>query len=159
MFVKPSSFHHTDRGANKNSGVCTAKLVGTRTSFHHTDRVATNMFVHFISRSDAQPNTPEEEHGREAIVAELELTEVHDEDTEKHPGVGELDLIVGVHAPGEMRKTHHVSAHSPFPAMAATSCGMPVDILKLLIHQLTQLLQAFLCDTAAALDMRPSLIG
>ena len=53
----------------------------------------------------------------------------------KHPGVGELDLIVGVHAPGEVRKTHHVSAHSPFPAMAATSCGMPVDILKLLIHQ------------------------
>ena len=55
-----------------------------------------------------------EELGREAIVADLELTEVHDEDTEKHPGVGELDLIVGVHAPGEMRKTHHVSAHSPF---------------------------------------------
>ena len=82
-----------------------------------------------------------EELGREAIVADLELTEVHEEDTEKHPGVGELDLIVGVHAPGEMRKTHHVSAHSPFPAMAATSCGMPVDILKLLIHQLTQLLQ------------------
>ena len=53
-----SSFHHTNRGANKNSGVCTAKLVGTRTSFHHTDRAATNIFVHFISRSDAQPNTP-----------------------------------------------------------------------------------------------------
>ena len=34
----------------ENHDVCTAKLVGTRTSFHHTDRVATNMFVHFISR-------------------------------------------------------------------------------------------------------------
>ena len=81
-----------------------------------------------------------EELGREVIVADLELTEVHEEDTEKHPGVGELDLIVGVHAPGEVRKTHHVSAHSPFPAMAATSCGMPADFVKLLIHQLTQLL-------------------
>ena len=62
-------------------------------------------------------------------------------DTEGHPGVGELDLIVGGHAPGEVRKTHHVSAHAPFLEMAATSCGMPVDISKLLIHQPTQLLQ------------------
>ena len=82
-----------------------------------------------------------EELGREVIVADLELTDFHEEDTEKHPGAGELDLIVGVHAPGEVRKTHHVSAHSPFPAMAATSCVMPVDFLKLLIYQLTQLLE------------------
>ena len=36
------------------------------------------------------------ELGREAIVADLELTEVHEEDTEKHPGVGELDLSLEV---------------------------------------------------------------
>ena len=130
-----ASFHHTDRGKH----VC---------SFHQS-----------LERTTKRPGLEQlEELGREAIVADLELTEVHGEDTEKHPGVGELDLIVGVHAPGEMRKTHHVSAHSPFRAMAATSCGMPVDILMLLIHQLTQLLQAFLWDTAVALDMRPSLI-
>ena len=130
-----ASFHHTDRGKH----VC---------SFHES-----------LERTTKRPGLEKpEELGREAIVADLELTEVHDEDTEKHPGVGELELIVGVHALGEMRKTHHVSAHSPFPAMAATSCGMPVDIFKLLSHQLTQLLQAFLCDTAVALDMRPSLI-
>ena len=81
------------------------------------------------------------DRGREAIVADPELTEDHEEATEAHPGVGELDLIVGVHAPGEVRTTHHVAAHSPFPAMAATSCGVPVDFLKLLIYQLTQLLQ------------------
>ena len=70
----------------------------------------------------------QEELGREAIVVDPELTEHHEEATERHPGIGERDLIVGVHAPGEMRKTHHVSAHSPFPEMADTSCGMPVDV-------------------------------
>ena len=48
-------------------------------------------------------------------MADLELTEDHEEATEVHPDAGELDLIVGVRAPGEVRKTHHVSAHSPFP--------------------------------------------
>ena len=112
-------------------------------SFHHTDRSKHVCSFHqSLKRTNKHPGLEQpEELGREAIVADLELTEVHEEDTEKHPGVCELDLIVGVHAPGEVRKTHHVSAHSPFPEMAATSCGMPVDILKLLIHQLTQLLQ------------------
>ena len=63
------------------------------------------MFVHFIIRSNASIKHPglEQQDGRglEVIV----LTEVHEEDTEGHPGVGELDLIVGVHAPGEVRKT------------------------------------------------------
>ena len=63
-----------------------------------------------------------EELGHEVIVADLELTEVHEEDTEKHTGISQFDLIVGIHAPGEVRKTHHVSAHFPFPPMAATSC-------------------------------------
>ena len=38
------------------------------------------------------------------------------------------DRIVDGDVPGEVRKTHHGSAHSPFREMAATSCGMPVDI-------------------------------
>ena len=82
-----------------------------------------------------------EELGREAIVADLELTEVHEEDTEKHPGVGELDLSVGVHAPGEVRKTHMCLRTLLSRRWQPHHVGMPVDILKLLIHQLTQLLQ------------------
>ena len=171
----------------KNHDVCTAKLVGTRTtranqakhkhhqedrwlefttcgpieaSFHHTDRGKHVCSFHqSLKRTTKRPGLQQlEERGREAIGADPELTEDHEEDTEGHPGVGELDLIVGGHAPGEVRKTHHVSAHAPFMEMAATSCGMPVDISKLLIHQPTQLLKAFLCDTAVSLGTRPSLI-
>ena len=47
----------------------------------------------------------QEERGREAIGADPELTEDHEEDTEGHPGVGELDCIVVGDAPGEVRKT------------------------------------------------------
>ena len=47
---------------------------------------------------------------------------------EVHSDASELDRIVEGDAPGEVRTTHHVSAHSPFPEMAATSCGMPVDV-------------------------------
>ena len=46
-----------------------------------------------------------EELGREVIVADLELTEDHEEATEVHPGVGKLDRIVVGDDPGEVRKT------------------------------------------------------
>ena len=55
----------------------------------------------------------QEELGREAIAADLEHTDDHEEATEEHPGAGELDRIFG--------------GDAPFPEMAATSCGMPVD--------------------------------
>ena len=88
------TFHHTDRAAIKPSGVCTAKLAKT------------NMFVHFIIRSNAQtikhPGLEQQDgRGLEVIV----LTDHPEEATEAHAGFGELDLIVGVHAPGEVRKT------------------------------------------------------
>ena len=74
MLVRPSSFHDTDRGANKNSGVCTAKLVNTVELPTH-------------NRTTKHPGLEQqEERGREAIVADLELTEDHEEATEEHPG-------------------------------------------------------------------------
>ena len=107
MFVRPSSFHHTDRGAHKNSSVCTAKPDNT---------VELQMAKTTLNQTTKRPGLEQqEERGREAIVADLGLTEDHEEATKAHPGVGELDLIVGGHAPEEVRKTHHVSAHSPFP--------------------------------------------
>ena len=78
-------------------------------------------------RTTKQPHTGLEQQGdrgREAIGSDLELTEDHEEATEVHPDAGEVDRIVDGDAPGEVRKTHHVSAQSPFPEMAATSCGM-----------------------------------
>ena len=81
-------------------------------------------------QDDAQPNnqTLQDDRGLEAIVSDLELTDDPEEATEAHAGAGEVDLIVEGDDPGEVRQTHHVSAHSPFPEMAATSCGMPVDV-------------------------------
>ena len=70
----------------------------------------------------------QEELGREAIVADPELTEDHEEATEVHPGAGKLDCIVFGDAPGGGAQDTFVSAHSPFPEMAATSCGVPADI-------------------------------
>ena len=63
-----------------------------------------------------------EELGHEVIVADLELTEVHEEDTEKHPGIGELDLMMEFMLRGRCARHIVCPAHSPFPAMAATSC-------------------------------------
>ena len=117
MFVRPSSFHHTDRGTNKNSGVCTAKLVNT---------VELQMAKRHTTKHPGLEQ--QEELGREVIVADLELTEVHEEATEGHPGKGERDRIVVGDAPGGRAQDTHVFAHSPFPEMAATSCGMPVDV-------------------------------
>ena len=94
MFVCPSSFHHTDRGANKNSGVCTAKLVNT---------VELQMAKRHTTKHPGLEQ--QEELGCEAIVADPELTEDHEEATEVHPGVGKLDRIVDGDAPGEVRKT------------------------------------------------------
>ena len=114
-----ASFHHTDRGANRKPWclyrqACHDKHV---CSFHQS-----------LNQTTKHPGLEQqEERGREAIGADPELTEDHEEDTEGHPGVGELDRIVVGDAPGEVRKTL-MCLHSPFPEMAATSCGMPVDI-------------------------------
>ena len=91
MFVRPSSFHHTDRGTNKNSGVCTAKLVNT---------VELQMAKRHTTKHPGLEQ--QEELGREAIVVDPELTE---EATEGHPGIGERDRIVVGDASGEVRKT------------------------------------------------------
>ena len=115
--------------------VCTAKLVGTRTSFHHTDRGKHVCSFHqSLERTTKRPGLEQpEELGREAIVADLELTEDHEEATEVHPDAGELDLIVGVRAPGEVRKTHHVSAHSPFPEGQPHHVACPYMFKKMLL--------------------------
>ena len=114
-FITPTelrrrSFHHTDRAAIKTSSACTAKLA-------NTVEAADGKTTH--NQTTKHPGLEQQEdRGRDAIVSDLELTD------DPHPGARELDRIVVGDAPGEVRKTHHVSAHSPFPEMAATSCGM-----------------------------------
>ena len=167
MFAPPSLSEHAQQERTKRSTSTIKKTDGSsspladQSKLHFITPTEVNVcsFHQSLKRTTKRPGLEQlGDRGREAIGADPELTEDHEEDTEGHPRVGELDLIFGGHTPGEVRKTHHVSAHAPFPEMAATSCGMPVDISKLLIHQPTQLLKAFLCDTAVSLGMRPSLI-
>ena len=97
-----ASFRHTDRVASKPTGVCTAKLVKT------------NMFVHFISRTNEQPNTLafncRMTADVEAIVRNLELTDDPEEATETHASAGELRTrIVEGDDPGQVQQPHHVA--------------------------------------------------
>ena len=63
-------------------------------------------FHQSLRRTTKHPGLEQQEElGREAIVADPELTEDHEEATEVHPGAGKLDRIVDGDAPGEVRKT------------------------------------------------------
>ena len=90
----------------------------------------TCLFISSVAQTHKQPNTPglEQQDGRglEAIVSDLELTDDPEEATEAHASASELDRVVEGDDPVEVRQIHHVSAHSPFPEMAATSCGCTV---------------------------------
>ena len=63
-------------------------------------------FHQSLRRTTKHPGLEQQEGlGREAIVADPELTEDHEEATEVHPGAGKLDRIVDGDASGEVRKT------------------------------------------------------
>ena len=97
MFERPSSFHHTDRGAHKNSGACTAKL----------DTVELQMAKTTHNQTTKHPGLEQqEERGREAIVADLELTEDHEEVMEAHPV--QVNLTVSLVVMLRVRCARHI---------------------------------------------------
>ena len=117
MFAPPSLSIHAQQERTKRSTSTIKKTDGS------SSPLANQSKLHFITPTEIQHKQvcsfhqslkrttkhpsleQQEERGHEAIGADPELTEDHEEDTEGHSGEGELDRIVVGDAPGEVRET------------------------------------------------------